>query len=497
MRPSLESRKAALLVALTLPLLLFGTPHPATAQTLPEGFSALDVSGQLGSNVDAFALLPDQRIIIGNQVTGEVQLVVDGQVRSGPLLKVPNILWSGEQGLLGIAIDPDFPDSNYVYLFHTRTDSVNRVSRYTLEGDLQDPHSTELSIDPESDRTIIDLPDTRQYHNGGTLRFGKDKKLYVSSGEDNLFEVAQDLTSPLGKILRMNRDGSVPTDNPAFDPEPDGRMGQVFAMGLRNPFRFAIDPRTGELFIGDVGPEDVEELNLSRGGENFGWPRYVADQIWRDTAKLTTSDSTFPIYSYPHTGGRRAVIALATYRQVEALNGSSFPPEYDGVHFFADFFGGPIQYLRRDEGDNWTVVDFASGFSRPVDAALGPNGAMFVLEYGKAIRKIVYTGVGVGTETDRQIPDNILALRQNYPNPFDASTRFTYELGQSGRTVVSVMDALGRRVVTLRDRMEQPGLYTIEWDGRGGDGRPVTPGAYLYRVRSGGATRSRMMLVAR
>jgi len=468
-----------------------------SAQTLPEGFSVMDVSGQLGRNATAFALLPDERILVANQVNGNVQLVVDGVLRPEPLVTVPNILWSGEQGLLGIAVDPDFPDSNYVYLFHTRTDSINRVSRYTVEGDLQDPNSAMLTIDDASQRTIIDFPDLKVYHNGGTLRFGKDEKLYVSYGDDNLFEVAQDLSVPLGKILRLNRDGSFPDDNPTFDPEPDDKLGGIFAMGLRNPFRFCIDPRTGELFIGDVGPEDVEELNLANGGENFGWPRYVADQIWRETAKLTTADSTFPIHSYPHVGGRRAVIALATYRGIEEPNSRSFPSEYDGVHFFADFFAGPIQYLKPNQGGNWEVIDFATGFSRPVDAALGADGSLYVLEYGKDVKRITYGGSGVGVESDPSIPDNVLTLRQNYPNPFRTSTRITYERRAGGRTVVSVFDALGRRVATLRDRMEESGLHTVEWDGRDEIGLPVSAGAYVYQVTSAGAIQSRLMLVVR
>lgn len=476
---------------------LSGPSGDARAQSLPDGFSVTDVSGRLGSNVDAFALLPDERIIVGNQVTGDVQLVVDGQVRNGPLLTVPDLHWSSEQGLLGIAVDPDFPDSNYVYLFHTRTDSINRVSRYTLEGDLQDPHSTMLTIDSTSQRTIIDFPDLRVYHNGGTLRFGKDEKLYVSYGEDNFLEVAQDLSLPYGKILRLNRDGTFPDDNPTFNPEPDDRLGGVFAMGLRNPFRFSIDPLTGELFIGDVGPEDVEELNLSQGGENFGWPRYVDDQIWRDTAKLTTADSTFPIFSYPHENGRRAVVALATYRIQGEPTNHSFPPEYDGVHFFADFFAGPIQYLEPDGNGGWSVIDFATGFSRPVDAALAADGSMYVLEYGKAIRKIIYTGSSVATEPGQTLPNPSLALRQNYPNPFNAFTHFTYELGDAGITSLSIFNVLGERVANLDRGSEQPGLHTIEWDGRDDNGLPLPTGAYLYRVTSGGETQSRMMMVVR
>ena len=478
-------------------MLLGSSPEVGTAQVVPEGFSVLDVSGQLGRNATAFALLPDERILIANQTTGDVQLVINGSLRPTPLVTVPDILWSGEQGLLGIAVDPDFPDSNYVYVFHTRTDSVNRVSRYTVEGDLTDASSDSLSIDSTSRRTVYDIPDEKTYHNGGTLRFGSDKTLYISSGEDNKFEVSQDLTSPLGKILRINRDGSIPPDNPTFYPEPEGKLGEIFAMGFRNPFRFSIDPKTDELFIGDVGPEDVEELNLSHGGENFGWPRYVANELYRAETPLATSDSTFPIHSYPHASGRRAVIALLTYRERESLDDASFPPEYDGVHFFADFFAGPVQYLKPDGNGGWEVVDFATGFSRPVDAAQGADGSMYVLEYGKAVRKIVYRRPSVATEPDQTLPKRSLTLRQNYPNPFSTFTHVTYESGKAGVTSLSIFNVLGERVATLDRGIEQPGLHTIEWDGREYNGLPLPTGAYLYRVTSGGETQSRMMMVVR
>ncbi|MCH7674850.1 PQQ-dependent sugar dehydrogenase, partial [candidate division KSB1 bacterium] len=342
------------------------------SQTLPEGFSVIEINDALARNDIGFALLPDeQRILIINYQTGEVKLITNGILKSQPLLTVPDLIFSAEQGLLGIALDPDFPDSNYVYLFHTRKDSTNNVSRFTLEGDLNDPNSDSVSIDLGSQVILIQMPDTLSFHNGGTLRFGGDKTLYISHGDDGKKYLVQDLTTLHGKILRINRDGSIPEDNPIFPSEPDEKREEIFAFGLRNPFRFSIDPETDQLFIGDVGLSMREELDLSLGGENFGWPRYEGNQLLDSEAPLSPPDPVFPILDYPHVPGSVSVIALLTYRQKDFPNDFSFPEPYEGTFFYADFFRGPILNLRSDSMGGWTSVEFASGFRNPVDAALG------------------------------------------------------------------------------------------------------------------------------
>jgi glucose/arabinose dehydrogenase len=180
---------------------------------------------------------------------------------------------------LGIAIDPDFPQEPYIYLFHTYDGSPdsNRVSRFTIEGDLDDPNSDNLTIDAQSQLILIDdMPAENNSHNGGTLRFAPDKTLLVSHGDDQNRSQVQKLENLKGKILRINRDGTIPSDNPTFPSEPQNKRPEIFAFGLRNPFRFCVDPKTAKLFIGDVGQSSREEIDLgsASGGENFGWPRY-------------------------------------------------------------------------------------------------------------------------------------------------------------------------------------------------------------------------------
>ena len=242
------------------------------SQTVPQDFSLLTVNSGLDGDATGFALLPDNRIFVVHQFSGQVQLIVNGVLNPQALLTVPNLQTSSEKGLLGIAVDPDFPDSAYVYLFHTHSSSTNRVSRFMVGGDLQDPNSDSLTIAVASQQTLIDdMPATNFNHNGGTLRFGSDKTLYVSHGDDAVTSLVQNLTNLNGKILRINRDGSIPSDNPIFPNEPQGKRPEIFCFGLRNPFRFSMDPSTDELFIGDVGQVSIEEFDLSSGGENMGW----------------------------------------------------------------------------------------------------------------------------------------------------------------------------------------------------------------------------------
>ena len=269
-------------------------PQSVQAQTAPEGFVVSTVTNELGRGAVGFAALPDGRILVIHHQSGEVELVVGGEIKPDPMLVVDSLVTSSEQGLLGIAIDPDYPDSNYVYLFHTKSDGVNQVSRFELTGDLDVPDSDQLIIDPTSKTKIFSAPDSTRFHNGGTLRFGQDHSLYISLGDDAFANEVQNLSNLYGKIVRINRDGSVPSDNPQYPDAPVDARGEVFAMGLRNPFRFSIDAETQELFIGDVGTDLFEELNFAQGGENFGYPHYEGTVFFRDFVDLILPETAIP-----------------------------------------------------------------------------------------------------------------------------------------------------------------------------------------------------------
>src|SRR5437773_2487502 len=190
-------------------------------------------------------------------------------IKTGSLLSTPFVSLtvdsSGERGLLGIAFDPNFATNHYLYVYYTVATSPihNRVSRFTAAGDTAAPgsHAVILELNNLSSATN---------HNGGAIHFGPDGKLYVAVGENANGANAQTLGNRLGKVLRINPDGSIPTDNPYFN-TASGANRAIWALGLRNPFTFAFEPGTGTMYINDVGQSTWEEIDVGRAGANYGW----------------------------------------------------------------------------------------------------------------------------------------------------------------------------------------------------------------------------------
>ena len=173
----------------------------------------------------------------------------------------------GERGLIGIAFDPAFATNQFVYVYYTATTPTihNRVSRFTASGNVAVPGSETIVFD-------LDNLSSATNHNGGAIHFGPDGKLYVATGENgNSALNAQSLNTVLGKILRLNKDGTIPTDNPFFT-STTGKNRAIWALGLRNPFTFAFRPFAGDLYINDVGETSWEEINDGIAGANYGWP---------------------------------------------------------------------------------------------------------------------------------------------------------------------------------------------------------------------------------
>lgn len=461
--------------------------HTSTGQDLPEGFTLRVIQEDLERGAVGFAFLPDGRMLVIHHQSGRVELIVNGDLKPDPLLIVDSLVTSSEQGLLGIAIDPDYPDSNFVYLFHTQSDSVNQVSRFTMEGELSSPGSDALVIDPLSKKKIFSAPDSTRFHNGGTLRFGQDKTLYVSLGDDAYANDVQRLSNLKGKIIRINRDGSIPVDNPVFPDEPADMKRETFAMGLRNPFRFSIDALTDELFIGDVGTDLYEELNLAVGGENFGYPHYEGPAFFRDFVPLIPPAPTIAAYAYPQSSRGRSVIALATYRSRFESGALDFPPGYEGAYFFADFFDDTLQYLLRDE-EGFALHTFGTGFLQLVDAAIAEDGSLYLLSYNGKLMSIGFDG-NASTAAERELQTHF-TLHQNYPNPFAGKSTVSYTIDKAGNVLIEVFDMLGRQVELLGDRWQPSGTYTLSFDGS-----RLPAGVYLLHMQFGEQKAVRKMIV--
>jgi glucose/arabinose dehydrogenase len=408
MEPAIPmTRLARKMVILSLAAACFVLWAGAASQaaTLPPFFNDSLVVGGLSSprSLDFF---PDGRILIVENAG--TFLLVNGSTSTN-LGMLTGVSTAGEQGLLGVAIDPDFPARPYVYVHYTTNTNV-QVARLNFTN-ASGPGP--LGIDLASRLILLaDMPNVNTNHNGGTVRFGPDKTLYISIGDDATGGCdAQNLSWMAGKILRIKVDDTVdpsnratlaPADNPFFaDPHVNATL--VWAYGLRNPFRFDIDPATGTLFIGDVGQSAWEEIDVvTVGGANLGWPYWEGNVTYRGS--LCPTDSSyptvqFPVYTFVNTGS--AVILGALYRGVDYPNDSSFPPEFDDNAFFFDFYKDVMHVLRSpNNGTNWTLVpgltatDFATGMQYTTDIQEGLDGALYWLaESTSELRRIGYDPV--------------------------------------------------------------------------------------------------------
>jgi glucose/arabinose dehydrogenase len=315
----------------------------------------------------ALHFLPNGDMLI-LELGGKIWLVPAGtnEVSATPFLSLTNIGGvNNQQGLMGMTLDPDFENNHYYYVFYTLgSPNRDRVSRFTVTED-------HLGTVPGSEFLVYEDPvDAEAEHHGGALNFGGDGKLYITTGEHFGGSVAQDLTRPRGKILRVKADGSVPTDNPFYDGAGPNR-DDVWALGLRNPFRAFYDAPSGRLYIADVGGNDYstaqEEVHLGVAGANYGWPNCEGSSCGSDPTY------TSPIYSYPHLGRDASITGGFIYR------GSQFPSQYYGNYFYADYSQNWIRRLTFDASGN---VSGSFAFEPPDGSADGPYGDIVYLTEG-------------------------------------------------------------------------------------------------------------------
>jgi glucose/arabinose dehydrogenase len=383
--------------------LIMGLAGPLWAGTAAPDFDETDAVSAL-SLPTAIAFLPDGRMLV-TQLSGEI-LLVDGGLTT--LLTTIDVCvlpayWDGETGLLGIAVHPDFPADRSIYLYRTKRGSadelcgiaslsspVNEVIRVRLaEDDTVDAASLEVLL------TELRVP--HGYHNGGVLRIGPDRKLYVGVGDTyegdqegppgtSTNPYAQDLGSLEGKILRLELDGGVPADNPFVGQA--GALGEIFAVGFRNPWRMGFDPVTDRLWVGDVGEETIEEIDIVVAGGNYAWPRCEGTL----PAGCQQPGDVDPAFAYSHSGADSLGVSVV---------GGAFPrggnfAMLEDHYFFADFgddpgygavYRAPLNAARDGlAGAAQAVVTSAGG---PVDLVFGPDGALYYASFlGGAVRRV-------------------------------------------------------------------------------------------------------------
>ncbi|HEX3085939.1 MAG TPA: PQQ-dependent sugar dehydrogenase [Pyrinomonadaceae bacterium] len=363
-------------VANSLKLILFScvTSLSLMAATLPPGFSETQIASGLTSPT-AMEIAPDGRIFVCLQ-GGRLRVIKNGSLLATPFLTL-TVDSNGERGLLGIAFDPNFTTNQFVYVYYTvpGDPAHNRVSRFTANGDVAAAGSELVLVD-------LDNLSGAGNHNGGAIHFGPDGKLYIAVGENANAANSQTLSNRLGKMLRINANGSIPNDNPFFS-TATGANRSIWAMGLRNPFTFAFQPVTGRMFINDVGETLWEEINEGVAGSNYGW------NLCEGVCSPPRSNFRDPLFQYAHgttsTQGC-AIVGGGFYNP----NTAQFPASYFGKYFFGDLCNG---WIRLFDPTNNTASDFATGISSPVDIKVASDGSLYYLAIGSAaVFRVQFTG---------------------------------------------------------------------------------------------------------
>ena len=333
---------------------------PALASVLPAGFSESPVAAGLSSPT-ALQVAPDGRLFICEQ-DGQVRVVRDGALLPTPFVTLP-VHVAGEQGLLGIALDPAFDSNGFVYVYYTAVSPAihDRVSRLTAHGDV---------AAPGSEVVILDLdPAGVTRRNGGALRFGPDGTLYIGVGDHGRGGRAQSPATSHGKVLRIYPDGAIPADNPRLSAGTSPQRA-IWATGLRSPSAISVHARTGTTLINDAG-NGWNEINEAVPGANYGWPL-------TEGRRARNASLAGPRYTYEvdRAGGHACGLTGGAFYDSELM---AFPAEYYDTYFFADSCDGSIRRLNLADG---TVETFATGLTRPGDLQVSRDGVLYYLRRG-------------------------------------------------------------------------------------------------------------------
>lgn len=363
---------ASLIFLLLATITWLSLSEPAGANELDDGLQL-----SLQSYVDAYRLAQptdiahagDRRLFVTERA-GVIRTVEpDGSVRATPFLSITNRVKSDgfEQGLLGLVFHPNYKSNGYFYVNYTALpDGETRIARFQVSGD--DPNVA----DPGSELTILAVKQPYPTHNAGDLAFGPDSYLYVPLGDGGYWNDpenrAQNLDSLLGKLLRLDVDAAepyaIPPDNPFIG--QSNTRAEIWAYGLRNPFRISFDRVGGALYIADVGQWEWEELNWqppsSGGGANYGWRCYEGthqnEHAW-SAACEQIDDHILPIFDYQHTASRCSIIGGFVYR------GRSYP-RLHGHYIFGDVCSQALWTMRLDEAGQWEAVRHENLVEPPV-----------------------------------------------------------------------------------------------------------------------------------
>jgi glucose/arabinose dehydrogenase len=324
----------------------------------------------------------DDRLFIVEQAGIIKILNQDATINSEPFLNITSLISSGgERGLLGLAFHPDYSNNGYFFVYYTNTTGDTQVARYTVDA------SDSNIADPNTAVLIIDADQPYSNHNGGCIQFGADGFLYVGLGDGGSGgdpgNRSQNLQTLLGKILRIDIDNTngtnnydIPSDNPFV--EDSNSLDEIWAYGVRNPWRFSFDSESDELWIADVGQGDIEEINKvapDAAGLNYGWRCYEGSQTYNTSGCPDPSELTFPVAEYTHAIGYSITGGYVYHGNVYS--------DIQDLYFFADLNG----LIGTVDNDN-NLINYGNYGGTWVSFGEDVNGELYIADISGSIYKV-------------------------------------------------------------------------------------------------------------
>jgi len=428
----------------------------------------------------------DDRLFVVEQ-DGTISIInADGTVNPLPFLDINSRVFNiggfgDERGMLGLAFHPNYAVNGFFYVNYINNSGNTVISRFTRASTNSADDSTEL--------ILLTITQPFSNHNGGDMAFGADGFLYISSGDGGSGgdpgDRAQSLNTLLGKLLRIDVDNTsngnnyaIPADNPYIG--NNAALDEIWAYGLRNPWKFSFDRNTDELWIGDVGQSNVEEINMNpstSAGINYGWRCYEGNSTFNTSGCPAVNTLTFPIAQYTHSGNglfKCSITGGYRYR-------GTIQPSLAGLYFFADFCSNEIATLQQN-GPNWDITYFHKNeYDNDGWSAFGEglNGEIYIAGISSGeIFRIIDANLSI----DEQ---NILEVKM-YPNPANTILNFDFSNSISEIESIKLYDIQGKIIKSIHLFTNQLTEFSIT---------DVLSGLYLVEITATNGQKKSLKLI--
>ncbi len=398
------------------------------------------------------------------------------------------ITFAGEAGLLGLAFDPSYARNGYFYLNYTRMvqgQLQSVISRFRVS------EADSNKADAATEKILLTFNQPYSNHNGGKITFGTDGYLYIATGDGGSGgdpqNNAQNLGTWLGKILRINVHAgdnaySIPSNNPFVN--TSGARPEIYAYGLRNPWRISIDRSTGQLWAGDVGQNAREEVNLIVKGGNYGWRLREGKACYNPAANCPTANLIDPVWEYTHASGDgRSITGGFVYRGARL-------PELQGKYIYGDFASGKLWALTYNAATKEATNTFLMQFPGTV-SAFGEDeyNELFMCNYSTGRIWKLKDPLVLGNEK----PVANSPLVAVFPNPASRQLTVRVQLQQPARTTLQLYSLQGRLLYSFSEnKLLNAGEQTFEVDTKA-----LPAGLYLYRLDAGNLSHTGKIQIVR